>query len=128
MSRPFRPDQSFDAPTLGNLSRLALLRAALAAAATGALGAACRGEQAPTGAAPNTASAPPPSGAAGAVAGAPSGAPAYSVALSPPQKLKVAWTAVTGAQSGVYMANESGAWKDLGLDVELIRMGSSSQM
>jgi ABC-type nitrate/sulfonate/bicarbonate transport system substrate-binding protein len=26
------------------------------------------------------------------------------------------------------MANESGAWKDLGLDVELIRMGSSSQM
>ena len=50
------------------------------------------------------------------------------MALSRPQKLKVAWTAVTGAQSGVYMAYESGAWKDLGLDIELIRMGSSSQM
>src|SRR5581483_3114110 len=104
-----------------NLTRRALLRAAMAAAAAGALGAACRGSTTPSGA--------PPSGAAGvAPTTTPGGAPAFSVALSQPRKLKVAWTAVTGAQSGVYMAHETGAWKDLGLDVDLIRMGSSSQL
>ncbi|HEY7065641.1 MAG TPA: ABC transporter substrate-binding protein [Chloroflexota bacterium] len=50
------------------------------------------------------------------------------MALSKPQKLKVAWTAVTGAQSGVYMAHETNAWRELGLDVDLVRMGSSSQL
>ncbi|HLH25827.1 MAG TPA: ABC transporter substrate-binding protein [Chloroflexota bacterium] len=114
-------DHSLPDRAVASLSRRALLRAALGAAAVGALGAACRGEATPTGG--------PPSAATGPTATAgPSGAPGYSVALSQPQKLKVAWTAVTGAQSGVYMASETGAWKDLGLDVELVRMGSSSQL
>jgi NitT/TauT family transport system substrate-binding protein len=107
--------------TSAGLSRRTLLRAALGAAAAGALGAACGNNSAATGGAPSGAStAVPTSG--------PAGTPEFSVALSQPQKLKVAWTAVTGAQSGVYMAYEAGAWKDVGLDVELIRMGSSSQM
>src|SRR4051794_24175001 len=126
MSRRFRDEHSLERSTRLSLSRRALLRAAMTAAAAGALGAACRGEPAPTGAAPSGSSAPPPGGASAPAA--PSGTPEYSVALSRPQKIKVAWTAVTGAQSGVDMAYEVGAWKELGLDVELVRMGSSSQM
>jgi ABC-type nitrate/sulfonate/bicarbonate transport system substrate-binding protein len=50
------------------------------------------------------------------------------VALTQPEQIKVAWTAVTGAQAGVYVAYEMGTWRDLGLDVDLVRMGSSTQM
>jgi ABC-type nitrate/sulfonate/bicarbonate transport system substrate-binding protein len=98
-----------------------MLRTALGLAAAGALGAACSTEATPSG---STAGAP----GGAAPAATPTSAPGLSVALSPPQKVKVAWTAVTGAQSGVYMAQETGAWKELGLDVELVRMGSSSQL
>jgi NitT/TauT family transport system substrate-binding protein len=42
--------------------------------------------------------------------------------------MKLVWTATTGAQGGLYMAHETGAWKELGLDVELTRMNSSSTM
>jgi ABC-type nitrate/sulfonate/bicarbonate transport system substrate-binding protein len=116
-----RDDRISSASAKSGLSRRTVLRAALGMAAASALGAACRTEATPTGAAPSGTSAPPPAGGSAS-------APEFSVALSRPQKVKVAWTAVTGAQSGVYMAQETGAWKELGLDVELVRMGSSSQL
>jgi NitT/TauT family transport system substrate-binding protein len=98
-------------------------------AALAALGAACR---------PTPPATPPPASGAGAAAppstGAAGGAPASapsgtaSVALARRQPLKLVWTATTGAQGGLYMAYETGAWRELGLDVELTRMNSSSTM
>jgi ABC-type nitrate/sulfonate/bicarbonate transport system substrate-binding protein len=42
-------------------------------------------------------------------------------------KVRINWTAVTGAQSGVYVAHEEGFFKKNGLDVELIHIPSSSR-
>lgn len=42
-------------------------------------------------------------------------------------KVRINWTAVTGAQSGVYVAQEEGLFKKNGLDVELIHIPSSSR-
>lgn len=42
-------------------------------------------------------------------------------------KARINWTAVTGAQSGVYVAQEEGLFKRNGLDVELIHIPSSSR-
>jgi NitT/TauT family transport system substrate-binding protein len=42
-------------------------------------------------------------------------------------KVRINWTAVTGAQSGVYIAQEEGIFKKHGLDVELIHIPSSSR-
>jgi ABC-type nitrate/sulfonate/bicarbonate transport system substrate-binding protein len=50
------------------------------------------------------------------------------VALARRLPMKLVWTATTGAQGGLYMAQETGAWQELGLDVELTRMNSSSTM
>ncbi|HLH25826.1 MAG TPA: ABC transporter substrate-binding protein [Chloroflexota bacterium] len=104
------------------LSRRAVLRGAVVVAA-GALGAACQGSRAPT-----PAPAAPAAPAATAATTAAGATPRAAVALGRPEKIKVAWTAVTGAQSGVYVAHDMGTWRDLNLDVELVRMGSSSQM
>src|SRR5207253_3213137 len=98
------------------LTRRAVLRGAVVVAA-GALGTACQSSQ------PAVPAAAPPQPAAPS-APAPASAPAKpTVALARPEKIKVAWTAVTGAQSGVYVAHEMGTWRDLGLDVDLVRMG-----
>jgi ABC-type nitrate/sulfonate/bicarbonate transport system substrate-binding protein len=43
------------------------------------------------------------------------------------QKVRINWTAVTGAQSGIYVAYEEGLFKKNGLDVELIHIPSSSR-
>ena len=43
------------------------------------------------------------------------------------QKVRINWTAVTGAQSGIYVAYEEGLFKKNGLDVELIHIASSSR-
>ena len=51
-----------------------------------------------------------------------SGAPAD--AQSP---VRINWTAVTGAQSGIFMANQERLFKKHGLDVELIHIPSSSR-
>jgi NitT/TauT family transport system substrate-binding protein len=51
-----------------------------------------------------------------------SGAPA--AAQSP---VRINWTAVTGAQSGIFMANQERLFKKHGLDVELIHIPSSSR-
>ncbi len=109
------------------LTRRAVLQGA-AIVAAGALGVACQGSrEAPP--APAAPAAPPPSAPGGAASTSPTSAPAKpAVALARPEKLKIAWTAVTGAQSGVYVAYEMGTWRDLNLDVDLVRMGSSSQM
>jgi NitT/TauT family transport system substrate-binding protein len=42
-------------------------------------------------------------------------------------KVRINWTAVTGAQSGIYVAQEEGLFKKNGLDVELIHIPSSSR-
>ncbi len=42
-------------------------------------------------------------------------------------KVRINWTAVTGAQSGVYTAYDAGLFKKNGLDVELIHIPSSSR-
>lgn len=42
-------------------------------------------------------------------------------------KLRINWTAVTGAQSGVYVAQEEGLFKKNGLEVELVHIPSSSR-
>ncbi len=41
--------------------------------------------------------------------------------------VRVNWTAVTGAQSGLFMAKQEGLYKKNGLDVELIHIASSSR-
>src|SRR5690349_12377917 len=43
------------------------------------------------------------------------------------QKVRINWTAVTGAQSGMHMAQQEGLFKKYGLDVELIHIPSSSR-
>ncbi len=43
------------------------------------------------------------------------------------QKVRINWTAVTGAQSGMHMAQQEGLFKKNGLDVELIHIPSSSR-
>lgn len=43
------------------------------------------------------------------------------------KNVRINWTAVTGAQSGVYVAQEEGLFKKNGLDVELIHIPSSSR-
>jgi NitT/TauT family transport system substrate-binding protein len=51
----------------------------------------------------------------------------YSVPASAQQKVRINWTAVTGAQSGMHMAQQEGMFKKNGLDVELIHIPSSSR-
>jgi NitT/TauT family transport system substrate-binding protein len=43
------------------------------------------------------------------------------------QKVRINWTAVTGAQSGMHMAQQEGLFRKNGLDVELIHIASSSR-
>src|ERR1051325_11520365 len=43
------------------------------------------------------------------------------------QRVRINWTAVTGAQSGMHMAQQEGLFKKYGLDVELIHIPSSSR-
>ncbi len=42
-------------------------------------------------------------------------------------KIRINWTAVTGAQSGMFMAQQEGLFKKNGLEVELIHIPSSSR-
>jgi len=42
-------------------------------------------------------------------------------------KVRINWTAVTGAQSGMFMAKQEGLFKKNGLDVELLHIPSSSR-
>ena len=41
--------------------------------------------------------------------------------------VRINWTAVTGAQSGMFMAQQEGLFRKNGLDVELIHIPSSSR-
>jgi NitT/TauT family transport system substrate-binding protein len=54
-----------------------------------------------------------------------------SVSLASPvlaqNKVRINWTAVTGAQSGMFMAKQEGLFKKNGLDVELLHIPSSSR-
>jgi len=51
----------------------------------------------------------------------------FSASAGAQQKIRINWTAVTGAQSGMHMAQQEGLFKKNGLDVELIHIPSSSR-
>src|SRR5215467_15946554 len=51
----------------------------------------------------------------------------FSVPASAQQKARINWTAVTGAQSGMFMAQQEGLFKKNGVDVELLHIASSSR-
>ena len=54
----------------------------------------------------------------------------FAVATAPASAqtpVRINWTAVTGAQSGMFMAHQEGLFKKHGLDVELIHIPSSSR-
>ena len=51
----------------------------------------------------------------------------YSADCRAQMKVRINWTAVTGAQSGMFMAKEEGLFNKNGLDVELIHIPSSSR-
>ncbi|HEX7229226.1 MAG TPA: ABC transporter substrate-binding protein [Candidatus Binatia bacterium] len=51
----------------------------------------------------------------------------FSTALSAQTPVRINWTAVTGAQSGIFMAAQENLFKKNGLDVELIHIPSSSR-
>ena len=50
-----------------------------------------------------------------------------SVAVGAQTKTRINWTAVTGAQSGMFIAQQEGLFKKNGLDVELVHIPSSSR-
>lgn len=50
-----------------------------------------------------------------------------STAAHAQRAVRINWTAVTGAQSGMFMAKQEGLFKKHGLDVELIHIPSSSR-
>ncbi|SRR5579884_2960693 len=126
-----RPNDREPPPPRGpRLTRRTLLQRSLlgalgASPLLAGLGTACQSAATPSASAPP---AQPTAAPAASATAAPSAAAGPSVALTKPQSAKIAWTAVTGAQSAVWMAHETGAWKELGLDVDLIRVGSSSRM
>jgi NitT/TauT family transport system substrate-binding protein len=51
----------------------------------------------------------------------------YATPSSAQAPVRINWTAVTGAQSGMFMAQQEGLFKKNGLDVELIHIPSSSR-
>jgi NitT/TauT family transport system substrate-binding protein len=51
----------------------------------------------------------------------------FTAPASAQNKVRINWTAVTGAQSGMFMARQEGLFKKNGLDVELIHIPSSSR-
>ncbi len=52
---------------------------------------------------------------------------ACAVPVQAQRAVRINWTAVTGAQSGMFMAKQEGLFKKHGLDVELIHIPSSSR-
>jgi len=52
---------------------------------------------------------------------------AFSVQVGAQIPVRINWTAVTGAQSGMFMAKEEGLFKKNGLEVELLHISSSSR-
>ena len=66
-----------------------------------------------------------PSAASPAVSAAPTAV--ASATPAPRVSLKVNWTALTGANSGLWTAVEAGYFKDESLDVELVNINSSSR-
>ena len=55
------------------------------------------------------------------------GALTFSVTAGAQIPVRINWTAVTGAQSGMFMAQQEGIFKKNGLDVELLHISSSSR-
>src|SRR5262249_27431934 len=68
----------------------------------------------------------PPNPGGGRAAGA-ARAAAAPTAAPQPVHLEVNWTAVSGSQSGLWMAYEAGAFQEQALDVELINIASTSR-
>ncbi len=77
---------------------------------------------APTTAAPGSAL---PGGAPAAAPGA-GAAASPSASGEPPLKITVVWTAPGSGQTGLYVAQEAGLWRDQGLDVDLRHIAGTS--
>lgn len=78
-------------------------------------------------AAPTTQAAAKPTAPATAPAAKPTAAPTEAPKPVTPIAAKVIWTAVTGAQSGLFIAQEAGYFKEEGLTTEMIHIPSSSR-
>src|ERR1700746_1819710 len=52
---------------------------------------------------------------------------AFASSSQAQNKVRINWTAITGAQSGMFMAQQEGLFKKNGLEVELIHIPSSSR-
>ncbi len=83
--------------------------------------------------APAPATTPSSARQAAAPAAAAPGAPAVggvgaaaTAASEPPLKLTVVWTAPGSGQTGLYVAQEAGLWRDQGLDVDLRHIAGTS--
>ena len=105
------------------VTRRVLLRGALGAAAWSVVGAACQPAAGPPAPPPAKPAAGPPAAPAN-----PASAPAPSVALARRRSLTVAWTSPAITQAPLWMAHETGAWQELGIDTEMVRLMSSSRM
>jgi NitT/TauT family transport system substrate-binding protein len=73
-----------------------------------------------------TAAACAPAPSAGGPAPA-SAAPSASATVAPPVSIKINWTAVSGASSGLWTAFEAGYFKDENITAELVNIASSSR-
>lgn len=112
------------------MSRRTLLKQLAGLAALGVLGQACQTGQQPATPAPSptTASKPAavPSAASSPVAAA--SPAAKQVALLKPRPMRINWPAVSGSAAGLWMAHETGAWRELGINSELTHIASSSRV
>ena len=78
-------------------------------------------------AAPGTAPAPAPAGGPSTPPSVSAASAAAPTAAPQPVHLNANWTAVSGSQSGLWMAYEAGAFQEQELDVELINIASTSR-
>lgn len=110
------------------ISRRTLLKGFTGLAALGVLMPACQaGQQQPAPqASPTVLPKPTPPSSAATPASSASPA-AKQIALPKVRPMKICWTSATGTMAGVWMAHETGAWKEMGIDSELVHIASSSR-
>ncbi|MCL5958324.1 MAG: ABC transporter substrate-binding protein [Chloroflexi bacterium] len=111
------------------ITRRTLLKGLAGLTTLGVLGSACQTAQ-PTAPQPSPTTGEKPSIAPtkAATPAAAASPVAKQIALLKPRPMKINWTAVSGAMSGVWMAHETGAWKEMGIESELIHIASSSRV
>ncbi len=111
------------------ITRRTLLKGLAGLTTLSVLGQACQTAQ------PAAPQATPTTGAKPTVAAPKAATPAAAasplvkqIALAKPRPTKICWTAVSGAMSAFWMAHETGAWKEMGIDSDLVHIPSSSRV